>query len=206
MTDDPLAQLRQQLVEAGDRRAEARRAAEPARATRRFERRGTWLALVAVLVAAPAGAAASGIIEFGTTGTTPDGSTYTVQRITDAQASTDPARRDGVGRTCEVDEVRDRAGKLVSRGMACRPADAPPSNAVVGAGFSLLPGDKLLVRGSVDPVVDRVTISGHGLVGELKLDPKTDRRVFFAVVPLKQHEIVATDQNGRELGRTSIKP
>lgn len=205
MTDDPIAQLRRQLVDAGDRRADARRAAAPPRSPRP-RRRGTWLAVGAVLIATPAAAVATGITEFGTAGNTAGGSTYEVQRVTDAQASTDPSRRDGVGRTCEVSEVRDRAGKLVSRNTACRPADAPPSRSIIGAGFSLLPDDKLLVRGSVNLDVDRVTISGHGPVDELKPDSKTDRRVFFAVLPLKRHEIVAIDNDGRELGRTSIEP
>ncbi len=61
MTDDPLAWLRDQLVAAADRRNEA---AGPARA-RRSRRRGGWIALAVVLVVAPAGATAAGIIEFG---------------------------------------------------------------------------------------------------------------------------------------------
>lgn len=60
MTDDPLARLRDELVCAADRR----NAAAPAPPRRRLRRRG-WIALGAVLVAAPAGATAAGIIEFG---------------------------------------------------------------------------------------------------------------------------------------------
>jgi hypothetical protein len=206
MADDPLAQLRQQLVDAGDRRAQERPAQAAAQATRRFPRRGAWLTLAVVLVAVPTGATAAGIIELGTSGTTPDGSTYNVRQITDAQASTDPAHRDGVGRTCETAEVRDRAGTLVSRQMACRPANAQAARPVIGAGCFLLPDDKLLVRGSVAAKVDRVTISAHRADIELRREPGTDRRSFYVIVPLTQHEIVATATDGRELGRTSINP
>ncbi len=66
MTDDPLARLRDQLVAAADRRNEARAGgiAAPDRG-RRPRRRGGWIALAVVLIAAPAGATAAGIIEFG---------------------------------------------------------------------------------------------------------------------------------------------
>lgn len=87
MTDNPLTQLRQQLVAAGDRRAQQRPADAPVRSTLRARRRGAWLALAALLVAAPAGATAAGILEFGTSGTTPDGSSYSVARIELSSAS-----------------------------------------------------------------------------------------------------------------------
>jgi hypothetical protein len=126
--------------------------------------------------------------------------------ITDAQAATDPAYRDGVGRTCETADVRDRAGKLVSRQMACRPANAAAARPVIGAGFSLLPDDRLFVRGSVAAEVDRVTISDHGADIQLRPEPGTGRRSFYVIVPLKEYEIIATAKDGRELGRTSINP
>jgi len=62
MTEDPLARLRDELVGAADR---LNTAGAPAPAGGRRRRRGGWIALVAVLIGAPAGAAAAGIIEFG---------------------------------------------------------------------------------------------------------------------------------------------
>lgn len=65
MTDDPLARLREELVAAAYRRNEARHGIAAPNRRRQRRRRGGWIALGAVLVAAPAGATAAGIIEFG---------------------------------------------------------------------------------------------------------------------------------------------
>jgi hypothetical protein len=65
MTDDPLARLREELVAAADRRNEARHGIPAPDRRRRRRHRGGWIALGAVLVAAPAGATAAGIITFG---------------------------------------------------------------------------------------------------------------------------------------------
>lgn len=202
MGEDPLSQLRQQLVDAGERRAEAR--ADAARPRKRARRRGLWLTLGAFVIAVPAGATASGVIDFGTSGSTPDGSTFTTGRITDDRAATDPERRDGIGRMCETTEVRNRTGKLVSKGMACSPKNAPVSAEVIGAGFSMLPGDALLIQGSVAARVTEVTISGYEQPVELKPEPDSDRRSFSAVVtPATGRVLVAEDDDGHELGRTT---
>jgi hypothetical protein len=76
----------------------------------------------------------------------------------------------------------------------------------IGAGFSLLPDDRLFVRGSVAAEVDRVTISDHRADIQLRPEPGTGRRSFYVIVPLKEYEIIATAKDGRELGRTSINP
>lgn len=65
MTDDPLARLREELVAAAYRRNEARHGIPAPNRRRQRRRRGGWIALGAVLVAAPAGATAAGIIKFG---------------------------------------------------------------------------------------------------------------------------------------------
>jgi|GEM_PF-2991054 len=206
MSEDPLTQLRQQLVDAGERRAEARAAA--ARTRKRGGRRGLWLTLGAFVIAVPAGATAAGVINFGTSGSAPNGSTFTTGRITDDHAATDPERRrDGIGRTCETTEVRDRAGELVSRGMACRPKNAPVSDVVIGAGFSVLPGDALLIQGSVAAEVTEVTISGYEQPVKLKPEPDSDRRSFSAVVtPIAERVLVAKGDDGHELDRTTVSP
>jgi hypothetical protein len=205
MSEDPLTQLRQQLVDAGERGAEARAAA--GRPRKRSGRRGLWLTLGAFVIAVPAGATAAGIINFDTTGSTPDGSTFTTGRITDDRAATDPERRDGIGRTCETTEVRDRTGELVSKGIACRPKNAPVSDVVIGAGFSVLPGDALLIQGSVAAQVTEVTISGYEQPIKLKPEPDSDRRSFSAVVaPVAERVLVAKGDDGHELDRTTVSP
>ena len=205
MSEDPLSQLRQQLVDAGERRSEARAAA--ARPRKRSGRRGLWLTLGAFVIAVPAGATAAGVINLGTSGSTPDGSTFTTGRITDDRAATDPERRDGIGRTCETTEVRDHDGKLVTKGMACRPKNAPVSDVVISAGFSVLLGDALLIQGSVAAQVTEVTISGYEQPVELKPERDSDRRSFSAVVtPVAEHVLVAKGDDGHELDRIMVSP
>jgi len=201
MTNDPLSQLRKQLVDAGERRAAER--AAPSAPPGRVRRRGAWLALATLLIVVPAGATAAGIIDFGSSGRTPDGSTFTTGRITDDQASTDPARRDGIGRTCQTSEIRDPSGKLISKGLACRPKGVV-DRATLSAGFELVPGNALLVQGSVAPLVTRVTISGYDKPVELKAEPDGERHAFTAVVPAGDHEIVASDKDGQVLARTTL--
>lgn len=158
-----------------------------------------------LVIAVPAGATAAGVINFGTSGSTPDGSTYTTARISDDQAATDPQQRAGVGRVCETLEVRDRAGKVVTKGMACRPRNTPPSKDVIAAGFSVMPGDALLIHGTVAPQVTKVTISDYDQPVDLKPEPNGDRLSFSEVVaPVADHEIVATGDDGQELGRTAV--
>jgi hypothetical protein len=65
MNDDLLVRLREELVAAAFRRNEARHAISGLDRRRQRRRRGGWIALGLVLVAAPAGAAAAGIIKLG---------------------------------------------------------------------------------------------------------------------------------------------
>lgn len=203
MTDDPLVQLRKQLVDAGERRAAKRFGLSAPRG--RVRRRGGWLALTGLLIVVPAGATAAGIIDFGSSGSTPDGSTFTTGRISDDQASTDPAQRDGIGRTCETSEIRDPSGELIGKGLACRPKNVV-DHQTLSAGFEVVPGNALLIQGSVAPQVTQVTISGYNKPVELKAGPDGDRHAFTAVVPAGDHDIVASDKDGQVLARTTLPP
>lgn len=188
-TQDPIEELRTQLVAAGHRRT-----ATTSAAPRRVVSRRVLLAAAATLtVAAPATAAITGILP---SGSTPDGSTYAVQRIA----------RDG--KTCERTEFRDPDGKLNAQvdncGRDASPASAPAAENLSIDGYTVAPGKTWLIRGTVSSRVARVIIGGTSGPVALTADGTDDRRAFTAVSTDKQPVVHALDQDGREIDTFTI--
>lgn len=201
--NDPLQRLRSQLVDAAERRATP--SEQPAQASSRRRRRATWLAIGLAVIAVPAAAATTGILDLGS-GSTPDGGSYTVTRTQDDLASGDPSHTDATGRTCESVTFRDKNGTPQAFGQNCRPRGSKLPDTVVSAGFDVTPGSGLLIRGTARDDVAKVTISGVSNPIALTDDPEGNVQRFNVVTTQDSHVISAYDATGRLLDQTSITP
>ena len=94
MTNDPLIQLREQLVMAAERLADARTGAPAGGQRGRIRRRGVWLTLAGLLVVVPTVAAATGIVGFSQS-TETQGRKIALQAVKDTETvpACIPARR-----------------------------------------------------------------------------------------------------------------
>lgn len=208
MTDDPLTRLRRELVDAAERigtdETPAGAGGPAIRHHGRRRRRATWLTIGVVAIGGPAVAAAAGVLDFSTSGTTPSGSTYTVSRLSDDRASTDPSETDGVGRDCDVVAARDREGNAAGGGIGCRPRGTVDKNPI-SASFDQLGRRELLIHGTVTAEAARVTIAG--LTQDVPLEKTPDgRQSFTATTTIDDHTLVAYDADGNQLGATTVHP
>lgn len=195
MNHDPLQRLRCHLVEA------ARRQAHDNPIPARHSKRAVWVGLAFAVIAVPAGAATTGVINLGS-GSTPAGTSYTITRSEDDRASGDPTQTDGIGRTCEDVTYRDRDGNLQGASKVCRPRNATPPVQTLGVGYERTPDGYLLLKGGVSQEVAKVTVSGFE--GDIDLIPDGNLQRFRVLTTTGSHEIAAYDSNGKLLDKTSI--
>lgn len=187
--DDPIEQLRAQLVSAGHRRL------EPARAPRQRVLSRKWLltAVAALTIAAPATAAITGVLPTG--GTTPDGSSYRVEQVTQD------------GRACERTEFRSSAGALEGKVDNCAPTAATgpilaPKDLMIDA-FNVAPGKTWLIRGTISAAVAKVVIEGSTEPVALSAT-SNERRSFTSISTGYRPIFRALDQDGHEIDRFQI--
>ena len=200
MSDDPITDLRAQLLSAAQRQQAPRTAPGPSPARRRWRRRPLLVAAAALLVAAPAGAAISGV-DLGT-GSTPDGGTFRVTKTSDDRSSGDPTTTDRRGRTCQQTEFR-KAGKLVARATGCAPAGTDTTQPLA-ASVIVAPGDARLVTATVSDDVARVSITGVNDPIELRAIQGESRRFLQAITTVSPVTVIAYDRDGHELQRAAL--
>jgi len=204
MTDDMLTRLRHELVEAAQRQMKPSDSTVSPHRASRWRRPTVWVTVAAVLIGVPAVAAAAGMISFADTGQTPNG-TYTIGQIADDRASTDPDSKDGIGRSCDTIEFRDNSGRLLGNGGSCRPRDTADTS-TLSAGFSVTPGQMLLIHGSASTDVARIIIEDMHATAKLGPVREDARKPFSALVPIAKHTVIAYDGSGDELDRQLISP
>jgi len=201
MSNDPVQLLRQELVSAAERRtsAQAQGAARPlVGAGRRRPRRRVALALAGLAVAGTSAAAVAGVAPFGS-GVTPDGSTYTTEQFV-ATAPRAGLAGPEAGAACQRTSFRDRTGTITTTSTACRTAGGAPAGPrqPLEVGFTVAPGDSLLVKGTVASDVARVTVAGAS--GPVDLVADADgRRAFSAITGEHKPVVRAFDGQGREV-------
>jgi hypothetical protein len=196
MSNDPVQHLRNELV-AAHRRASAQ-AEHATNRRRRRPRRQAALAVAGLALAGTSAAAVAGVTPFGS-GATPDGSTYTTDRFvaTTPQAGlADPP----AGAACQRTSFRDRSGAITTTSTACKTAGSAPTRPreALEVGFTVAPGDSLLIQGTVADEVVRVTVSG---VSEpIGLVQDDNGRRAFSTLTTEHHPVVhAFDRRGREV-------
>lgn len=92
-------------------------------------------------------------------------------------------------------EIEDRDGKLSQYGIECRPTGTAITEPVT-AGFTLTTSQELIVGGTGDQGV----VSGQDQA--VKLGPTVEGRSTYRVLlPQGRYELIACDDNGREVGR-----
>jgi len=178
MTDDPLADLRNNLVSAARDRA------------RPHHRRRTMLlsaATTAILV--PAAAAATGVIGGATQGVFSDRSSFIISTVPDPR---------GAG-TCDRVEYRDATGGLDGRTLTCPASNGGPApDGELPTGLSAQSGPVVVLLGRTPAGTARVDVPAA--IGEVVFDPAAFR--FAAKIPRDKPMLaIAHDADGHELAR-----
>lgn len=201
MSDDPITDLRAQLLSAAQRQQAPHTTPSPSPVRPRWRRRPFLVAITVLLVAAPAAAAISGVLDLGS-GTTPDGGTFRVTTTSDDRSSGDPTTTDGRGRTCQQTEFR-KAGELVARVTGCAPAGTETTQPLA-ASVIVAPGDSRLVTATVSDDVARVGIAGVNDPIELRSIQGEPRRFLQAITTVSPVTVIAYDRDGHELQRVAL--
>lgn len=201
MSHDPISDLRAQLLSAAQRQQDADTDRIPDRARAGWRRRPLLIAIAALIVAAPATAAVSGVLELGS-GSTPDGATFRVTKTSDDRAAGDPTTTDGRGRTCQQTEFR-KAGKLVAHVTGCAPAGTETTQPLA-ASVMVAPGDSRLVTATVSDDVARVSVTGVRDPIELRPITGEPRRFLQVITTVSPVTVIAYDTDGHELQRTAL--
>lgn len=192
MTDDPVLELRSQLVSAAARRI-------PASARhRRLPRRGLAFAAAAIIVPASV-AAATGLLGSENHGSLPDGSVYQISDQIERPAGT--LSIDDDGRVCTVTQFM-REGRVSTTTKSCGPVNGRQSDRPLSVGYMAAPGNTTLASGTLSRQVAKLELVGASQAPTFSRQHGSDRRFFAAVFPADRPIlIVARRADGTEIDR-----